>query len=150
MNMTSERFKLIIEAYSCDSLSWPEDEREAAQAYLQNNASAQALVSDYQQLDDLLLQHQLPSLSLIEKRVIANAESSLKPGFLESIIDWLTPRSEHLWTTLWRPALAASLPIFLGIYLSNFYSFGLDNGNYTTMEEELALLSLNDYAELSQ
>lgn len=43
--MTLKRFRAIVESYGASPGRWPADEREAAAAFLKNNANARALVS---------------------------------------------------------------------------------------------------------
>ncbi|MDX1491466.1 MAG: hypothetical protein R3332_09270 [Pseudohongiellaceae bacterium] len=150
MSITHERFSTIVEAYGTDASKWPASEREAAKAYMLANPQAMQLFEEYRALEQLLDEHTIPSLALIEKRVIAKLEASSQKSLTEAFIDWLLPHSERLFTSLWRPALVASLPLIFGVYLSNFYSFGIDSETYMSMEEELYMLSLYDYAEPSQ
>ena len=68
---------------------------------------------------------------------------------LDQALDWLLPRSDRLLAWIWRPALVACLPLVCGIYMANFFSFGI-TGPELAWEEELSLLALNDYAEIAE
>lgn len=149
MIITPERFKTLIEAYGTQAQRWPEDERQLAIAYLQLNPSAQRLVKEYQELDRLLDHHNIPSLTLIEKRVLSNTHRLVRETVVDRLLNWLVPHSERILGWIWRPALAAAFPLVFGIFLSNYYSFGIEQSGHS-LEEELYMLSLNDYAEIQQ
>ena len=65
----------------------------------------------------------------------------------DRIVNWLIPGDSLL--AWWRPAFAACLPLFFGIVLSGWFSFGVDaqDPGYAYWDQELYLLSLYDYAE---
>lgn len=149
MIITAERFQTLIEAYGTAPARWPEDEREAALGFLRENPSAQEIINEFKVLDDLLALNAIPSLALIEQRVLAKTKTRVRESWLDAVLNWLLPRSERVMAWIWRPALVACFPLICGIYLSNFYTFGIDHGSNTT-EEELFMLSLNDYAEIQE
>jgi hypothetical protein len=149
MIITAERFQTLIEAYGTESARWPEDEREAASKFLRENVAAQQVFNEFEALDELLALNAIPSLALIEQRVLALTKTRVRESWLDVVLNCLLPRSERLMARIWRPALAACFPLIFGIYLSNFYTFGIDHGS-NTIEEELLMLSLNDYAEIQE
>lgn len=52
--MTPERFEALASAYGGDLRRWPEDEREAAQAFAERRPEAQAILARERRLDELL------------------------------------------------------------------------------------------------
>jgi hypothetical protein len=67
------------------------------------------------------------------------------------VLDWLIPRQSRGMAWAWRPALVACLPLICGIYMANFYSFGIElDSADNSWQEELYLISMNDYAELTE
>lgn len=154
MNMTAQRFKQIVTAYGSEPVRWPAREREAALHYLAQNAAAQMIVEEYRELNHLLDAVQVPALAQMERRVIRSLQEATRDGFPDKILDWLLPRQNRGMAWAWRPALAACLPLICGIYMANFYSFGINSFGVESTEnswqEELYLISMNDYAEITE
>lgn len=146
MNMASERFDAIIEAYGSRPERWPAEERAAALAYLRDNPQAQALVNSYRALDDLLDEYQVEGLTSLQQHVLVQTALVSESTLLDRVFEWLLPRSERVLAWFWRPALLACLPLLCGLYLGNHFSFGID-GTQPSWEDEMFMLSLNDYAE---
>ena len=149
MNMAPERFDRIIEAYGTRPERWPAEERAAALTYLHSNARAQELVASYSALDDLLDDYQVDGLTSLQQHVLVQTAIVSESTVLDRMLDWLLPRSERVVAWLWRPALVACLPLLCGLYLGSHFSFGIDNAQHS-LEEEMSMLSLNDYAEQLQ
>lgn len=149
MNMTPERFAQIVEAYGSQPARWPEEERTAAVSHLSASIQAQTLSADYATLECLLDELPVAPMPWLEQRVLRQAASLTRDSLLDQALDWLLPRSGRLLGWIWRPALVAALPVVFGIYMANFFSFGI-NGTEHSWEEELYLLSLNDYAEIAE
>lgn len=146
MNMAPERFDAIIEAYGSRPERWPAEERPAALAYLNSNPQAQALVASYSALDDLLDEYRVEGLTSLQQHVLVQTAIVSESTILDRVFEWLLPRSERVLAWFWRPALLACLPLLCGLYLGNHFSFGID-GTQHSWEEEMFMLSLNDYAE---
>jgi hypothetical protein len=149
MNMTPERFAQLVETYGSQPARWPAQERQAAEAWQRENAAAQALCQDYAQLEALLDTLPTPVLSGLEQRVLRRCAALASDSLLDQALDWLLPRGDRLLAWIWRPALVACLPLVCGIYMANYFSFGI-SGPEVAWEEELALLALNDYAEIAE
>ncbi|MDP1932566.1 MAG: hypothetical protein Q8L60_14020 [Gammaproteobacteria bacterium] len=146
MKISPERFATIIEAYGSQPGRWPTDERAAASDYLAQSAQAQALVAEYQVLDEWLDHYRIVSLPALEQHVINQAQNISTGNAFDRLMDWLLPHSGRVLAWVWRPTMVACLPLICGIYLADYFSFGID-GTQNSWEEELYLLSLNDYAE---
>lgn len=149
MNMTPERFAQIVETCGCQPERWPAQDRVAAEAWLRENSQAQALWAEFAQLEALLDALPVPAMPGLEQRVLRRAASLTRDSLLDRALDWLLPRSDRLLAWVWRPALVACLPLVCGIYMANFFSFGIP-GHELALEEELSLLALNDYAEIAE
>jgi len=154
MNMTAQRFEQIVTAYGSESMRWPATEREAALHYLAEHSEAQALAEEYRELNHLLDAVQVPSLAQMERRVIRSLQEATRDSLLDKVLDWLLPRQSRGMAWAWRPALVACLPLICGVYMANFYSFGIESFGIESVEnswqEELYLISMNDYAEISE
>jgi hypothetical protein len=108
--MDLERFGRLVDAYGSDETAWPVGERDAAQQLLLAEPRARALQRAAQALDEeLALFHVSPAPPL--DRVLAAIP---RPGRLERLLSWLVPAAP---AQLWRPALAAMLPLALGVAL---------------------------------
>lgn len=146
MTISSERFAAIVEAYGTESARWPAEERTAAMAHCATHPEAQALVAEFQALDEMLNQFQVADLSVLQRNVLIQVARTSAGNVFDRLLDWLLPHSERLMAWLWRPALVACLPLVCGILLADYFSFGIE-GVQNSREEELYLLSLNDYTE---
>lgn len=146
MTISSERFAAIVEAYGTEPARWPAEERTAAALHCATHPEAQALVEEFEALDELLNQFQIADLSVLQRNVLNQVARTSAGNFFDRLLDWLLPHSERLMAWLWRPALVACLPLVCGILLADYFSFGIE-GVQNSREEELYLLSLNDYTE---
>jgi hypothetical protein len=52
--LTLKRFKTMTDSYGADLLRWPEQERAAAQTFLEGSIEARALLADARMLDEAL------------------------------------------------------------------------------------------------
>jgi hypothetical protein len=108
--MKLERLHQIIDAYGAREEAWPAAERAAARELLAREPAARRLVDDAAVLDSWLDSYTLgppPSaVSLLDRLPPRD-----RP---ERLLAWLLPRSLG---DAWRPALAAALPLALGIVL---------------------------------
>jgi len=149
MIMTLERLTEIIETCGAQPEFWPAEERVAAELYLAKQADAQRLHSEYLQVESYLNSIPVPPMPGFEQRLLKNLRRITQDTILDRVLEWLLPHSDRILGWVWRPALLACVPIVCGIYLANFYSFGvLETPN--PLHEELYLLALNDYAEIAE
>ena len=141
-------FSQVIEIYGADSAMWPEDLREDLEAVLAKNESARSLLSEYSQLEQSLDKIAVPDFPGLETRVLNQALSPRQQSLFVSLISWLLP-TENFGANLWRPALAACLPLVFGIVLGNYYSFGISSevDEFDYWEDELAMIALTDISE---
>ena len=141
-------FSQVIEIYGADSAMWPEDLREDLEAFLAKNESARSLLSEYSQLEQSLDKIAVPDFPGLETRVLNQALSPRQQSLFVSLISWLLP-TENFGANLWRPALAACLPLVFGIVLGNYYSFGISSevDEFDYWEDELSMIALTDISE---
>ena len=141
-------FSQVIEIYGADSAMWPEDLREDLEAFLAKNESARSLLSEYSQLEQSLDKIAVPDFPGLETRVLNQALSPRQQSLFVSLISWLLP-TENFGANLWRPALAACLPLVFGIVVGNYYSFGISSevDEFDYWEDELAMIALTDISE---
>jgi len=109
------RLREIIDSYGACEKNWPSDERVAVLALLDESADARALVSAETAFDTLLdtfeVSDDLIAQDHLKRKILAN----VKQGLVGRIIEWLTPELESMPSSFWRPAVAATIPLILGI-----------------------------------
>tara|TARA_R110001592_G_scaffold6898_3_gene38062 strand:+ start:448 stop:891 length:444 start_codon:yes stop_codon:yes gene_type:complete len=147
--MTAQRFEQIVTAYGSEPARWPAQEREAAIQFLAENPAEKSLIEGYRELNMLLDAMPLPAFTQMEQRVIRSLHEKTRDSLLDRVLDWLIPRQQRGMAWALRPALVACLPLVCGIYMANFYSFGIDSAE-NSWQEELYLISMNDYAEITE
>lgn len=141
--MNIDRFTQILEAYGTREANWPEDERHDAMRLLQSSDSCSALLQSHQSLDDLLDDYQ-PRASLLSSRHILRC---LPQPLIDRFISWLIPGQGE---NLWRPLLAGTLPLVVGVIIGTSSLGDLPgseiNESATIWEDEIYLLVLDDSA----
>lgn len=146
--MTLIEFERTLELFGSQPKAWPQDIRLACEALLRSSKDARQLLNEYSELDTLLSDIKSPSFSGLEQRIL-NQELPSQQSWMDSFIRWLVPDGFNL--QLWRPAAAACLPLFFGIVVGNFYSFGISEQDPALeyWDDELTLLSLNDLSSIT-
>lgn len=146
--MTLDEFTHLIEVYGTNSSNWPTALHKDLTLFLSSNESASAVLADYQQLEQGLEELSVPDFPNLEKRVLNQTLPPRQHSVIDSFLSWLFP-TENLGPNLWRPAMAACLPLVFGIVLGNFYSFGISPtvDEYDYWDDELSLLAIADIAE---
>lgn len=144
--MNLERFARLVSAYGANSKAWPIEEREDAMRFLQHNALAEKLLKDEQVLDEHLDFYLTSELDLerLKSNIVDAAYGRLeeaKTGPLSRLLDWLIPVSS---IDIWRPALAATLPLIIGTLLGMNIDAELDPGD--SWEDGLEIMAMADVA----
>lgn len=139
--MKIDRFTRILEAYGTHEDNWPADERHAARQLLQSSDECSAILESFSALDDRLHGY-LPRPPVVSSQDILD---SLPRPLIDRIISWLIPDPGE---NPWRPLMAGSLPLVLGVIigastLGDMFEF---NDSATNWEDEIYLLALNDSA----
>lgn len=141
--MNINRFTQILEAYGTRQDNWPQDERNAAIRLLQSNDACMAILRSYRPLDDQLNEY-LPRPSLVSTQDILD---SLPRPMIDRILSWLIPGPGE---DLWRPLMAGSLPLILGVIIGASSLGGLlgieINDSAENWQDEIYLLALDDSA----
>jgi hypothetical protein len=152
MYMSLQRFIELVDAYGSDSRRWPESERDAASLFHEQNEQAQQILSEAERLDNGLDAWMVPAFDGLESRLTNQPLPLRRSGVLERLTRWILPQPGQVVSQLWRPALAASLPLMLGLYMGIQLEpdgglYGADIYTVSSEEDELYLISLSDYAE---
>jgi hypothetical protein len=136
-----------VNAYGTKPRSWPVEERDAAETFLARNPDAQNLLKAEMALDAKLDSFFSDEVDVGRLRAnIINATINSKQietltnrdSLLDQILDWLLPLQP---VQLWRPALAATLPLILGGLLgTSLETSQFDSGDY--WEDELEIMAI--------
>ncbi len=144
-----ERFEQLMAIHGSDIDRWPTDEQLPARQLLSESVAAQSLHNDQQTLDTMLDAIPVPPMAAMQRRIVRNLAAATRSSLLDRVLEWIVPRGGNVSSWAWRPALVACLPLMCGIYMANFYSFGIESTE-NSWQEELYLISMNDYAEISE
>jgi hypothetical protein len=146
--MTLEKFTRIIDLYGCESARWPQSLRAECESFVANSIEARTLLNQQCQVDEIMGQLQVPNFPGLETRVLHQPLPKRSRSFSEEVMSWLLP-DEYFGKQVWRPAIAACIPLVFGIVLGNYFSFGIgiEDDGFQYWDDELAMLSLTDYTE---
>ncbi len=139
--MNIKRFQQLLEAYGTREENWPREEREAARMLLQSNSECERLFQQYQQLDGYLDEYVTRIPAGLSEKIL----SGLPMPLVDRIISWLIPDVK---SEIWKPAIAGSLPLVVGVILGTSTLGSLLDAAEPTdnWEEEIYLLALDDTA----
>lgn len=114
--MNLERFARLVSAYGANSRAWPIEEREDAMRFVRHNAAAEKLRKDEQVLDEHLDFYLTDEFDFeqLKSNIVDAAYGAAQTSLFSRLLDWLIPVSS---IDLWRPALAATLPLIIGTLL---------------------------------
>ena len=146
--MTLEEFAKIIESHGSSSERWPLGLREKCENFMADNSEARELINRQHELEMLMNQIAVPEFPGLEARVLDQQLPPRKLAPLDRFLEWLLP-ADKPGKLFWRPAMVACLPLIFGIVIGNFYNFGVDlnSEGFEYWDDELYMLSLNDYTE---
>lgn len=148
MTMTLQEFSDILDRCGANPQMWPSQHSAACRDLLAANSQARVLLEEHELLSHALDQLQVPAMPALELRVLNQALPARTRSPLDRLIDWLLPANPASFQ-LWRPVVAACLPLVFGILVGNYFSFGVteENQGFEFWDDELYVLSLNDYTE---
>ncbi|MDA1370571.1 MAG: hypothetical protein O2971_07400 [Proteobacteria bacterium] len=146
--MNFDKFEKLLNVHGADSRSWPSELRRSCTELLDSSRQVRALLASHQLLEKRLNQLPVPELASLEATVMHQPLPARSLSPMDRLLDWLAP-TEGFTLRLWRPTIAACLPLVFGIVLGNYYSFGVmvEPSELEFWEDELAMLSLDDYSE---
>lgn len=137
--MNIERFQQILDAYGSREDNWPREERPAAQLLLQSNTECVSLLRRYHSVDDYLDEYVPRVPSALRQKILQRLPGSI----IDTIVNWLIP---DVRSDFWRPVIAGSLPLVMGVMLGTSTLGDLLDSTAVddNWEEEIYLLALDD------
>ncbi|MCH7742063.1 MAG: hypothetical protein IIB71_05300 [Proteobacteria bacterium] len=137
--MNIERFQQILDAYGARVDNWPREERQAAQLLLQSNTECVSLLRRYHSVDDYLDEYVPRVPSALRQKILQRLPGSI----IDTIVNWLIP---DVRSDFWRPVIAGSLPLVMGVMLGTSTLGDLLDSTAVddNWEEEIYLLALDD------
>ena len=144
--MNIDEFTTCIDRYGSQLQRWPAKLQAEAQTLLESSPRAQALYSRQQSLDALLDQMSTVEFTGLIDRVATQPLPPRRDSLTVRIINWLLPDQSR---EIWKPALAACLPLLFGVLLGNYFSFGVpyQQAVVADWDTEFYMLALDDYDE---
>ena len=164
IKMDIQRFKCLIEAYGTNSAAWPVDEKKAALLILESDHRAKNIFMEFSQLDDVLntdivnepielkskilghISNSKPAISQpSETATFKQLPQANEDGLLTGIKSWLTSFSNDYLNqgslSIWRPAMAACIPLLAGVYLGTATGSSADD-YLLEWEEDIYVMGL--------
>ena len=138
--MNLETFTKLLDSYGTVEANWPAEVRGEALAFLAENEAARSLLAGYAPLDHALDRYTVrPDIDRMRAALMAKVG---RKNLFDRVTAWLMPEPGNL-QTFWRPAVAATLPLILGIILGSTVS--LDNADsYTdSWSDEISMVALS-------
>ena len=126
----------IINAYGAYSERWPHNEREAAIRLVKADVKAQSLINSVRELDQILDKYEVLAEPNLSTKILDNLPRKL---WLDRLIDWILPSIDDFISYAWRPILAGSLPLIVGLIVGNSLS---TTETLDSWEDEIFLVSL--------
>jgi hypothetical protein len=144
--MTLTEFTQLLEIHGADPANWPPEQRPNMLSLVRDNNEASSILSEFQRLDGLLVAMEAPQFADLGARIANQELPQRQAGLMDRLLNWLLP--EKAGSNLWRPALAACLPLVVGVIVGNYSNFAMDQSSQATQywEDELAMISLADYS----
>lgn len=131
----------LLETYGTVESNWPVAVRAEARQYLAANEDARQLLKRYVPLDIALEKYVVdPNTARIRATLLVAIG---RRNIIDRMTAWLLPE-RGLLHSFWRPTLAASLPLILGIVLGSTLSIGNTNTTPDAWNDQLSLVSLSD------
>ncbi|MDP5054620.1 MAG: hypothetical protein NWP69_12580, partial [Congregibacter sp.] len=115
--MSPEQLRELLDTYGSREQRWPADQRQDMRACLDAFPQMQQQLLAARELD-AMLDGYVPPVVDLEAHIFAALPRSLSDRlsdrWSDRLLNWLLPDVPTLW---WRPALAAALPLVVGLVI---------------------------------
>lgn len=143
--MNIKQLTLIFEVYGSQPEGWPIDKVEEIYDLLKTNSDAISLKREFDEMDQTLNELYLPDFDNLTQQILDRQLPQRNSNLATDLLNWIWPAHPSI-RFFWRPISAASLPLLFGIFLGNYFSFGINYESFDSeyWAEELTLLALID------
>lgn len=143
--MNIKQLTLIFEVYGSKPEGWPVDKVKEIYDLLETNSDAISLKKEFDEMDQTLNELYLPNFDNLTQQILDRQLPQRNSNLATDLLNWIWPAHLSI-RYFWRPISAAALPLLFGIFLGNYFSFGI---NYESSDseywaEELTILALID------
>ena len=143
--MNIKQLTLIFEVYGSKPEGWPVDKVKEIYDLLETNSDAISLKKEFDEMDQTLNELYLPDFDRLTQQILDRQLPQRNSNLATDLLNWIWPAHRSI-RYFWRPISAAALPLLFGIFLGNYFSFGI---NYESSDseywaEELTILALID------
>jgi len=143
--MNIKQLTLIFEVYGSKPEGWPVDKVKEIYDLLETNSDAISLKKEFDEMDQTLNELYLPNFDNLTQQILDRQLPQRNSSLATDLLNWIWPAHRSI-RYFWRPISAAALPLLFGIFLGNYFSFGI---NYESSDseywaEELTILALID------
>lgn len=143
--MNIKQLTLIFEVYGSKPEGWPVDKVKEIYDLLETNSDAISLKKEFDEMDQTLNELYLPDFDRLTQQILDRQLPQRNSNLATDLLNWIWPAHRSI-RHFWRPISAAALPLLFGIFLGNYFSFGI---NYESSDseywaEELTILALID------
>ena len=143
--MNIKQLTLIFEVYGSKPEGWPVDKVKEIYDLLETNSDAISLKKEFDEMDQTLNELYLPNFDNLTQQILDRQLPQRNSSLATDLLNWIWPAHLSI-RYFWRPISAAALPLLFGIFLGNYFSFGI---NYESSDseywaEELTILALID------
>ena len=143
--MNIKQLTLIFEVYGSKPEGWPVDKVKEIYDLLETNSDAISLKKEFDEMDQTLNELHLPDFDNLTQQILDRQLPQRNSNLATDLLNWIWPAHRSI-RYFWRPISAAALPLLFGIFLGNYFSFGI---NYESSDseywaEELTILALID------
>lgn len=145
--MTRDELITLLESHGSKPENWPDAARSATRNLLDTDPEAARILARFEEMDTALAAIPAPAFPGLATRIAGQALPEKQAGWPEALLNWLLPNGDL--SMLWRPALLACLPLFVGVIVGSYYNFGIGSQSQSLeyWEDELAMISLTDYSQ---
>ena len=143
--MNIKQLTLIFEVYGSKPKGWPVDKVKEIYDLLETNSDAISLKKEFDEMDQTLNELYLPNFDNLTQQILDRQLPQRNSNLATDLLNWIWPAHRSI-RHFWRPLSAAAFPLLCGIFLGNYFSFGI---NYESSDseywaEELTILALID------
>ena len=143
--MNIKQLTLIFEVYGSKPEGWPVDKVEEIYELLKTKSDAISLKKEFDEMGQTLNELYLPNFDNLTQQILDRQLPQRNSNLATDLLNWIWPAHRSI-RYFWRPISAAALPLLFGIFLGNYFSFGINYESFDSeyWAEELTILALID------